>query len=654
MTRSLARWLLAGLVLCCTACSTLPQAQRDRAAAVAIAARSAGDTCPDAGTCAEASPLRALGDVAGATPPAADGGSAIDVETEGADGAGKAAGARHRVLLLDAGGDALLARVNLLRSARARIDLQTYIFDEDDAGQLVLQELLAAARRGVRVRVLVDQLSVLESNRTLAALAGAHVNFEWRVYNPIFGSARVSYPEYLLAAACCWRRLNQRMHSKLLLVDDRIGITGGRNYQDDYYDWDAQYDFRDRDLLVAGPAAADMAANFEAFWQSPRSVPAERLHDVGQLLLDDGVPPLPPPRYAHPDRAAEMSQAASDAARVSALAARAMAVDGVSFHADPPQKHRREADGADRIAAGNALRGLIASAREEVLLQTPYLVLSEPAQELFRELQRREVPPRVLVSTNSLAATDAFVVYALSHKYKRRYLREFGFHIYEYKPFPQDAPIDLAATRAPREIVASGRAARRMAQRRAGDRRMPLGREHVATRYFGSGANAPVPLRHAGVRIGLHAKSLVVDERIGVVGTHNFDPRGDRYNTESAVVVDDPAFARALAASIRRDMAPANSWVIAPRDKPPVLSGLEYSLGKVSEQLPLFDLWPWRYATSYAFVPGPDCPLPLPRDDPDFRRCYRPVGDFPEVNLGPKWLATRIFTAFGAGLAPIL
>jgi cardiolipin synthase C len=94
--------------------------------------------------------------------------------------------------------------------------------------------------------------------------------------------------------------------------------------------------------------------------------------------------------------------------------------------------------------------------------------------------------------------------------------------------------------------------------------------------------------------------------------------------------------------------------VIAPRDKPPVLSGLRYSLGKVSEALPLFDVWPWRYATSYEFVPGPDCPAPLTREDPRFRQCYRPVGDFPEVSLGLKGLTTRIVTAFGAGLAPIL
>jgi putative cardiolipin synthase len=119
-------------------------------------------------------------------------------------------------------------------------------------------------------------------------------------------------------------------------------------------------------------------------------------------------------------------------------------------------------------------------------------------------------------------------------------------------------------------------------------------------------------------------------------------------------VIEDPAFAHALAASIRGDMQPENAWVIAPRDKSPVLPGIDYSLDKVSEELPIFDLWPWRYATSYDFVPGPECPAPLPRDDPDFRRCYTPVGDFPEVSLGLKGLSTRIFTAFGAGLAPIL
>jgi len=282
----------------------------------------------------------------------------------------------------------------------------------------------------------------------------------------------------------------------------------------------------------------------------------------------------------------------------------------------------------------------------------------------------------VIISTNSLAATDSFITYALSHKYKRRYLRDFGFQIYEFKPFPASAPIDLTATgaalpadvapltlpgqampRSPPESTTpavAGSGGGRRARNAPPPRQTPMQREFFAGRYLGNNANQPVPLKRAGVRIGLHAKSLVIDHRIGVVGTHNFDPRGDRYNTESAVVIDDPLFAQALEASIRGDIAPENAWVIARRDKPPVFSGLEYSLAKISEHLPIFDLWPVRYATSYEFKPGPECPLPLGPNDPRFRGCYEPVGDYPEVDLGFKWLSTRIFTAFGAGLAPIL
>ncbi|MBE2291875.1 MAG: phospholipase D family protein, partial [Xanthomonadaceae bacterium] len=167
-------------------------------------------------------------------------------------------------------------------------------------------------------------------------------------------------------------------------------------------------------------------------------------------------------------------------------------------------------------------------------------------------------------------------------------------------------------------------------------------------------ANRPVPVLGEGPRMGLHAKSMVIDRRIGVVGTHNFDPRSETYNTEAVLVIEDPVFAQALAESIERDIAPGNSWTVAPRGKPPLLSGLNYSLGKVLEASPVLDVWPWRYATNYEFQPGPDCPAPLSRRDPGFHRCYVSVGDFPEVSLGPKSIFTRMLTAFGAGLVPIL
>ena len=649
-----ARCAVLWLALLCSACASLSDRQRDRAAGIAAAARSQVVECDRADACALASPLYDLGDRARAasTPEAP----------------------RHYAVILDQGSDALLARLNLIRSARERIDLQTYIFDKDDSARLVLDELLAAARRGVKVRVLIDQLSAIADLQILAALSGAHQNFSIRIYNPSFGKAKLNYLDYAGSVLCCFRRFNQRMHTKLLLVDDRIGISGGRNYQDDYFDWDAEYNFRDRDVLVAGPEAAAMAANFQAFWDARRSVPAERLNDVGRTLLREGVPAMPAPRYLRPERVQAASAQADDPAVVrERFVEPAFAVGTVRYIADLPQKHRRERRDHDAPAAPE-LEALIRGAQQEVLLQTPYLVMSKQAQAMFRDMRKRQPPPQVVVSTNSLAATDNPVVYSMSFKYKRRYLREFGFRIHEYKPFPEDAPVDYAALMPEGPPVAPSEDGRAVAGSGSGSGRIrgpsgsigpSAGSQGETTRrlqrtesrpsFLSSGAaSEPLPLKRAGVRMGLHAKSMVIDGRTAVIGTHNFDPRSENYNTEAAVVIDDAAFAQALADSIRRDMSPQNAWVIAPRAKPPVFSGLDYSLGKVSEALPVFDVWPWRYATSYEFQPGPDCPLPVAPKDPAFHRCYVAVGDFPEVNVGPKWLYTRVLTAFGAGLVPIL
>ncbi|PZQ32151.1 MAG: phospholipase D family protein [Stenotrophomonas acidaminiphila] len=639
------------LALLGTACASLSDRQRDRAAGIAAAARSTVVECTQTDACAVASPLYDL---------------AAQARAEST-----AASPRHYAVMLDKGSDALLARLNLIRSARERIDLQTYIFDKDDSARLVLDELLAAARRGVKVRVLIDQLSAIADLEILAALSGSHQNFAIRIYNPSFGKAKLNYLDYAGSVLCCFRRFNQRMHTKLLLVDDRIGISGGRNYQDDYFDWDAEYNFRDRDVLVAGPEAAAMAINFQAFWDARRSVPAERLNDVGRTLLKEGVPAMPVPRYLRPERVQAASAQASDPQVVDRLFVEpAFQVGAVRYIADLPQKHRRERRDDDAPAAPE-LEALIRGAQSEVLLQTPYLVMSKQAQAMFREMRKRQPPPQVTVSTNSLAATDNPIVYSMSFKYKRRYLREFGFRIHEYKPFPEDAPVDYAALmpEGPPVAAPEGIGSRGMrgpsgsigpssgsaSDAGTGETTRRLQRTESRPSFFSSGAAAePLPLKRAGVRMGLHAKSMVIDGEIAVIGTHNFDPRSENYNTEAAVVINDTAFAQALAGSIRRDMSPENAWTIAPRAKPPLFSGLDYSLGKVSEALPIFDIWPWRYATSYEFQPGPDCPLPVGPKDPAFQRCYVAVGDFPEVDVGAKWLYTRVLTAFGAGLVPIL
>ncbi|MGE8247624.1 MAG: phospholipase D family protein [Stenotrophomonas bentonitica] len=674
----LLRLLVLATLLLGSGCASLSNAERDRAAGIAVQARSTVVDCAQPDRCALDSPLRALG------------GRAFAESHAGQP--------RHYATILDEGEVSLVARLNLIRSATRSIDLQTYIFDKDDSARLVLDELQAAARRGVKVRVLIDQLSAISDLEILGALSGSHANFELRVYNPTFGKARLNYFDYAASVVCCFRRFNQRMHNKLLVVDDALGVVGGRNYQDDYYDWDSEYNFRDRDVIVAGPEVREMAANFDAFWRAPRSVPAERLNDVGRTLLRQGVPAMPPADFRRPERVERVSEEADDPDYVRrTFVDTALPVASVQYVADLPRKHRRER--ASQPANGQhvtepQLDALIASAQSEVLLQTPYLVLSKPAQRLFRDLRKREQAPRVVVSTNSLAATDNPIVYALSYKYKRRNLRELGFNIYEFKPFPLDAPVDYRnllpaplGSEAPpsqgkRSSLLGGSAAGSNARagsdgrasdgprRGNADRNSASGRRRstdgseverrvlrAETRpsFLGTKAvNKPLPVTRKGARMGLHAKSLVVDRRIGVVGTHNFDPRSENYNTEGAVIIDDPVFAEALAQSILRDIHPQNSWVVAPRAKPPVLSGLNYSVGKASEALPVLDFWPWRYATDYEFQPGPECPDPLKRQDPAFHTCYVAVGDFPEVNVGPKWLLVRMLTAFGAGLVPIL
>ncbi|WP_428695991.1 phospholipase D family protein [Stenotrophomonas chelatiphaga] len=681
----MSRWLMLAGLLLLGGCASLSNSERERAAGIAAQARSTVVDCDRADRCAQDSPLRALA------------GRAFTEST--------ADQPRHYATILDEGEEALVARLNLLRSATRSIDLQTYIFDKDDSARLVIDELLAASRRGVKVRLLIDQLSAISDLQILGALSSAHQNFELRVYNPTFGKAQLNYFDYAGSVLCCFRRFNQRMHNKLLVVDDAIGVVGGRNYQDDYYDWDSEYNFRDRDVLVAGPEARVMAANFEAFWKAPRSVPAERLNDVGRILLDSGPPTLPPAVYRRPERVERVLAEAIDDAWISrSFVDTALPVASVRYVADLPRKHRRES--AEQPRNGQhvtepQLDRLISEAQSEVLLQTPYLVLSKPARQLFADLRRQADPPRVLVSTNSLAATDNPIVYALSYKYKRRNMRELGFNIFEFKPFPLDAPVDYrnllpdpiagdypegrrggmlggsaagsnarppgsgsrAQDSAAPDVAVRGNPRTGSAYQNARERRRAAGSEverdllRTETRpsFLGSKAvNRPLPVTRQGARMGLHAKSLVVDRRIGVIGTHNFDPRSENYNTEGAVIIDDPVFAQRLADSILRDIHPQNSWTVAPRSKPPVLSGLNYSMGKASEALPILDFWPWRYATDYEFQPGPACPEPLPRQHPDFHACYTAVGDFPEVNVGPKLLLVRMLTAFGAGLVPIL
>jgi phosphatidylserine/phosphatidylglycerophosphate/cardiolipin synthase-like enzyme len=598
-------WLGACLVL--AACATSPRLAR-RAEAVVAAARPSEVTCHADDRCALPTPFAAL----------------IDRARQ-AEAAGRP---RHYVGLLERGEESLALRLHLIRAARERIDIQTFILSDDASGLMVLDELLAAARRGVQVRLLSDQLFSLDDTTRLARLAQAHANFELRLYNPTFDEARTAAPEFLFGIVCCFSRFNQRMHNKLLVVDRAIGMTGGRNLDDRYVDWSTEYNYRDRDVWVVGPAAAAMAESFDEYWADDTAVPLTRLRDVARKLVRNGDG-TPGPAPAN-ERVGAVQARADDAGWIrERFVERAFPVERVEYFADAPGKDndRAEHDLERRIAA------LFAAAEDRIVLQTPYLVLSRAARRLIRERRAAHPKLRVEVSTNSLAATDAFYVYAISYKYKRYYLKRLGLEIYEYRPFPDGSAAPPPPAWPSVSASGSGSGARSGASRQ---------------RVKGK---QPAPLVRPGVRRSQHAKSIVIDGRVALIGSHNFDPRSDELNTESGLIVWDEAFAQALEVAIRYDMAPSESWVIAPRRLVPVVEQVNTAIAGVSETLPIFDLWPFRYATSYAIKPGCE---PLRVTDPRFAECYEAVGDFPEVALSMKQIYTRIIAAFGIALVPIL
>ncbi|MEO6173083.1 MAG: phospholipase D-like domain-containing protein, partial [Arenimonas sp.] len=292
-----------------------------------------------------------------------------------------AARPKHAVILLDRGQDSLVARLHLILSAKKSIELQTFIFDQDDTGHLTLQALMDAAKRGVKVRLLLDQQYGLDDPNLQAYLASYHKNFELRLYNPLFDDARTQKLEFAAGIFFTFKKLNQRMHNKLLLVDDKLAIIGGRNIEDRYFDWSDVYNYRDRDVLLAGPVVKEMETNFEAFWAYHNSVPASSLKDVAQRLIEHSGPPklqslfLSKPFSA---RAIAMNAIVHDSRGVmERLQKYLLWVNEVDFLADLPSKHNDVNPG--RAEASLALFNLVSNSQHEILLQTPYLVMSREA-----------------------------------------------------------------------------------------------------------------------------------------------------------------------------------------------------------------------------------------------------------------------------------
>ncbi|WP_090543145.1 phospholipase D family protein [Paraburkholderia caballeronis] len=407
--------------------------------------------------------------------------------------------------LLVTGTDALQMRVALARAATKTLDMQYYIANEDTTGKLLLGAALYAADRGVRVRMLVDDLNFHDIDRLMAAL-DTHPNIEIRVFNP-YGSAHESMFTRTANLFTNIDAFTRRMHNKAMIADNQIAIVGGRNLGDEYFSASTTLQFSDLDLLTAGPITAPISQSFDEYWASDDAYPLAVLNrrrfdphdldvardDLRRHWHDNADPYNAKPLNATPLAA----QIAGD--QLSLVWANAR------FVADSPQKINAPSDGQ----VGDAMQELIDQmngAEHSVLAFSPYFVPHDAGVKVLGALTARGV--RVAILTNSLAATDAVAVQAGYSPY-RVPLLENGVELYEFKPQQKSPRLGLVGSRS---------------------------------------------------RASLHAKAYVIDQRTLVIGSLNLDPRSAHLNTELALVIDSPPLAEQTARLFDTATSPAVSY----------------------------------------------------------------------------------------------
>jgi putative cardiolipin synthase len=417
--------------------------------------------------------------------------------------------------ILEKGEEALLGRAWLTQHAERSIDIQYFIWSTDNIGTLAAEQLLTAAERGVTVRVLVDDILVDAEDDTLVLLA-AHRNVHVRIYNPNL-SVGVSFWGRIVNAVGSFREVNQRMHDKTATFDGIAGITGGRNMADEYFDFDHDYNFRDRDILLLGRAVNDMRSNFDEFWDSPFAVPVEAIFaNEREDLGSDEVTQYTRQLHAYANDPANFSpqirQAIHDSAEYFPALLNAMTWQHVAFISDVPGKNDGEAGLGGGGESTNRLINAVKSAKHSILIQSPYLIMPEGGIDLFESLVARGV--RIRISTNSLASTDNIPAFSGYHG-QRDDLLEAGVELFEFKPYPKV-------------------------------------RETLIERYPSLADKNPI--------FAIHAKSMVIDDKTIFIGTFNLDPRSANLNTEVGVLINSYELARQLTKSIELDIAPGNSW----------------------------------------------------------------------------------------------
>ena len=535
----------------------------------------------------------------------------------------------HYVNLLEIGEEALLLRLHLIRSAQKSIYIQQYIWASDVSGLLIFRELVEAARRGVEIKIIGDQISTVGDAGLMASMVMAHRNLEFKIYNPTSGELESSYVELALSGLVRLSGVNQRMHNKLMLVDEEIAVLGGRNHEDRYFDLDEAYNFKDRDILVIGPVVRDMVLSFFEFWNYEYAVPAHYLKDVQPHLQSDKLPTFESASESEsaPELENVKRKASSGALVEDLFVSKMFRVAGrVTFYADSPGKpfDGPKPDHARPIKSSyQGIYEIGFIAKDNIVLQTPYLILTEEAFEGLRFLRARHPNLQIIASTNSLASIDHFLAYSIMIKQRKRLLQILGLQVFEFKPVPGDV----------RDIIPRyDQLSRTTAQR-------------------GRGPKEQTPAKIDGPIVGLHGKSVAIDDRIAFVGSHNFDPRSEIFDTQIAIAIWDQKVATALKANILRDTEPQNSWVVARQQKLPVISSITGVIESISRSLPVLDVWPFNYSANFELREGEE---PVPPDHPMFYERYINRGQFPDVDEPEKVIQTVLTRYMGGFATPVM
>lgn len=393
--------------------------------------------------------------------------------------------------LLPTGSEALAARLAVIQASQQRLDVQYYVLQEDLTGRLIIEEILRAADRGVQVRVLLDDLDFGRA-REAVCIMSLHDNIAFRIFNPA-----TTRRQRLLFRVSKWSktmdRYTKRMHNKALVADGYLGVIGGRNLGDEYFDAGMEFAFSDLDVLVTGTLLEDVQECFECYWNSKPAFDLDKLGYEPVSERDYRVNRMALKRYY--DEVAPMKAVGKDKAQDYITAILEGSLPFVWAHADctidEPTKVLTPIEKA-KSPPMKKLEDLMDKAQEECIAVSPYLIPGDTGMEIFRRTAARGV--RIRTMTNSLASTDITAVHAAYSKY-RPSLLELGVEMHEMQPI-------------------AGKRSRSNLFRRRGTSRSSL-----------------------------HAKVYVIDRRYVMLGSMNLDPRSWLRNTEAVCVIDSPKMA---------------------------------------------------------------------------------------------------------------